>query len=94
MGLNLKTLEQEIAAVKDFGEKVFIPITIDCDNYTCTNDLVYPITDAPGNALYTELKQTLAGLHERKKNRQNGLVRLKIASQITITLTVSLSISK
>ena len=55
MMLNLKTIEQEIAAVKHFGERVFIPIEIDGE-YDCTNDLLHLITDAQSNAEYTVLK--------------------------------------
>ena len=53
MMLNLKTMMQEIDAVKQFGERVFIPIEIDGE-YDCTNDLLHPITDAPDKAEYTE----------------------------------------
>ena len=49
MGLNLRTLEQKIAAVKHFGERVFIPIEIDGE-YDCTNDLLHSITDAHAKA--------------------------------------------
>ena len=49
MMLNLKTMEQEIAAVKQWGERVFIPIEIDGE-YDCTNDLLHPITDEHAKA--------------------------------------------
>ena len=62
--LNLRTMEREIAAVKQCGQKVYIPIDIDCDNYTCTNNLCYPINDAHAKAEFKESKQTLVGLYE------------------------------
>ena len=49
MGLNLKTLELEIAAVKHCGERKFVLINLDGE-YDCTNDLLHPITDAHAKA--------------------------------------------
>ena len=66
--LNLKTMEQEIAAVKQWGERDFIPKDMDCDNYTYTNDLRYPINDEHAKAEFMESKQTLYGLYEERKN--------------------------
>ena len=51
MGLNLRTLEQKIAAVKHFGEKVLIPENIDWNSYDYTNDIFYPITVAPAKVV-------------------------------------------
>ena len=55
MVLNFKTLEHEIAAVKNYGEKNHDLINIDGElQYTVS--LLHPITDAKDKAVYTELK--------------------------------------
>ena len=68
MMLNLKTMEQEIAAVKQWGERDFIYKDMDCDNYTYTNDLRYPINDEHAKAEFMESKWSLYGLYEERKN--------------------------
>ena len=47
MVLNFKTLEHEIAAVKNYGERNYDIINID-GKLQYTSNLLHPITDAPG----------------------------------------------
>ena len=65
MMLNLKTMEQEIAAVKQWGERDFILKDMDCDNYTF--DLRYPIDDEHAKAKFMESKRSLDELYEERK---------------------------
>ena len=66
MVLNLRTLQLEIAAVKECGERNFVVLNLDGD-CKFTDDLLHPITDVPEQAKYTQLKQNLIELHKIKK---------------------------